>query len=608
MSRRVGIWIRVSTEDQEKGGSPEHHTYRAKAYAAAKGWEVVEEYHPEATSGKDARDHAEMNRMLEDLRSGRITGLIFSKLARLARSTRALLELAELFRERNADLISLEESIDTSTPAGRLFFTLIAALTEWEREEIAARVIASIPVRAKLGKPTGGPAVFGYQWLNQKLVPKPEDAAVRVLIYELYREHQRLLTVARLLNERGYRTRRGKLYTDMAIRWLIEDTTAKGLHCSNVWISAGRTANRQPGLKPESEWVYNQVEPIVPLELWEACNQILSQQRAKHKKAEKIAVYPFSGLLYCHCGGKLYSDVGKGAGRKYRCQRCRNAVSAEGLDLTFQQEFTGFFSGQSAIDAQAQHTQDTLTTKEGLLISRLKELAKVKAAREKLLSAYLDSHLSAQQFGAHDAGFVARQAALEIEIPALEGAIDFLRVQQISAEQTQQDARTLSILWGDFADSEKQAMLRHLLGGILVKENEIEFDLTYSPRLFELAGQAATHKQNDPKIPTVFLTIRNHDLVRVKLTAAKPSVIEIPLWPQPGDGWGNHLRYARWERGLTRRATAHIIGVSVFTLRKWETGRQPLQRLIPAIIAFLGYCPLFTRPAGLSSNGCKIAL
>src|SRR5258708_5729103 len=119
--KTVGIWIRVSTEDQARGESPEHHEKRARYYAEAKGWTVREVYDLSGGSGNSVIEHAEAKRMVADSREGSITGLIFSKLARLARNTRELLDFSDIFRECGADLISLQEAIDTTSPAGRLF-------------------------------------------------------------------------------------------------------------------------------------------------------------------------------------------------------------------------------------------------------------------------------------------------------------------------------------------------------------------------------------------------------------------------------------------------------------------------------------------------------
>ncbi len=173
-------------------------------------------------------EHPETKRMLKDVRSGEINGLVFSKLSRLARSTKELLELADIFKSAKANLVSISENIDTSTPSGMLFFTVISAMAEWEREEISNRVSSSIPIRAKLGKPLGGQAIFGYSWRNKEYVINESEAPIRKLICEIFLRTRRKKTTADELNKLGYCTRKGALFSDTTVTRLLRDTTAKG--------------------------------------------------------------------------------------------------------------------------------------------------------------------------------------------------------------------------------------------------------------------------------------------------------------------------------------------------------------------------------------------
>ena len=108
----VGIWIRVSTDDQAKGDSPEHHLERAKLYAKAKDFDVREVYDLAGVSGKSVKDHPTTKRMLADVKRGHIKGLVFSKLARFARNTKELLEFADHFALLSFRMYALRQAFD----------------------------------------------------------------------------------------------------------------------------------------------------------------------------------------------------------------------------------------------------------------------------------------------------------------------------------------------------------------------------------------------------------------------------------------------------------------------------------------------------------------
>ncbi len=487
--KALGIWIRVSTEDQVQGDSPEHHEKRARLYAEAKGWHVCEVYRLEAVSGKSVMEHPETKRMLQDVRSGRITALIFSKLARLARNTKELLDFADIFRECDADLVSLQESIDTSTPAGRLFYTMVAAMAQWEREEIAERVAASVPIRAKLGKPTGGQAPFGYQWVDKQLVPHPQEAPVRKLMYELFREHKRKKTVARLLNEKGYRTRNGSLFSDTTVERLIADPTAKGIRRANYT----QTANSKKAwkLKPEDEWVLHPVPSVVAEDLWLECNALLDRGKGTRKPLSKKPVHLFAGIAHCTCGHKMY--VPSNMPNKYVCKACRNKIPIVDLESVFHEQLKNFFFSPDEVANQLGRVDNEIGEKERLLGVLEAEHRKLSSDIDKIYALYQSDKIDADEFGARHAPLAKRQKQLDDEIPKIQAELDLMKIDDLCREEIITGARDLYTRWPDLPRDEKRTIVEAIVDRIDVGSADIEINLLYLPE--RNSGTKATNAQ-----------------------------------------------------------------------------------------------------------------
>jgi site-specific DNA recombinase len=481
VAKPVGIWIRVSTEDQAQGDSPEHHEKRARFYAESKGWVVQEVYHLEAVSGKAVLQHAEAQRMLKDVKRGRISGLIFSKLARLARNTKELLEIADVFQNLGVDLISLQESIDTSTPAGRLFYTMIAAMAQWEREEIGERIKASVAIRAKLQKPINGKLPYGYHWVDGKMALHPQEAPIRRLVYELYDELHRKKAVARVLNDKGFRTRDGKLFSDSTIDTLLTDPAAKGTHRAN-WTQRVTTGGKFRIEKPKDQWVWTPVEPIVPEELWERCNRHLAERAAKRAKKMQLGRTPkhlFSGLVVCSCGTKMY--VRYNSPNKYICQSCRNKIPIDDLEAVFLEQLKGFFLSPAEVADKLGQADEHLQGREQLLSTLEAEHGKIKQEIERIYKLYTDGQIDGDGFGRFYKPLQQRQTQLDEELPRLQAEVDLLKVNHLSADKILSEAQDLYTRWPHLNQEEKRKVVDSITEKITIGKDGIDIDLCHLP-------------------------------------------------------------------------------------------------------------------------------
>jgi DNA invertase Pin-like site-specific DNA recombinase len=151
---RAAIYARVSTSNN--GQDPSVQTREIREYCERRGWQIAGEYVDAGISGaKDSRP--ELNKLMADAHRRRFDAVVVWKFDRFARSVSHLLRALENFNALGVGFVSLSEQIDTSTPTGKMVFTVLGAVAELERSLIAERVRAGLRnARAKgtrLGRP-----------------------------------------------------------------------------------------------------------------------------------------------------------------------------------------------------------------------------------------------------------------------------------------------------------------------------------------------------------------------------------------------------------------------------------------------------------------------
>ena len=138
---RVAIYARVSTSNN--GQDPAMQTRELHEYAERRGWTVAGEYVDVGISGTKEK-RPELDRLMSDAHRRRFDAVVVWKFDRFARSVSHLLRALESFKAQGIEFVSFSEQLDTSTPAGKLVFTVLGAVAELERSLIVERVKAGL--------------------------------------------------------------------------------------------------------------------------------------------------------------------------------------------------------------------------------------------------------------------------------------------------------------------------------------------------------------------------------------------------------------------------------------------------------------------------------
>ena len=223
--KRACVYTRVSDDAQgepDKVSLPEQERM-GKAFIESKGWEYVRTYSDNGYTGRNTNRPA-LQQMLSDAHSKQFDAVVIYKLDRLSRRQKDTMTIIEdVLMKSGVGVVSLSETLDTTTPWGRAMIGVLSSFNQLESENIAQRTAMGRYATARKGGYAGGKPPLGYKAKDGKLVIVPEEAEIVRLVFELRGQGMTLKGITDELNKRGYRSKKGNEFKHSAIQTILNN-------------------------------------------------------------------------------------------------------------------------------------------------------------------------------------------------------------------------------------------------------------------------------------------------------------------------------------------------------------------------------------------------
>lgn len=342
---KTGLYKRLSKEDEKAGESMsiEHQGILLRQYAEEHGFNVVDEYADDGYSGTNF-DRPDVQRLLDDAKSGKIDTIIVKDLSRFGRNYIEVGQYIDyIFPAYGIRFIAINDNVDTAdrTSTAMDMMPIMNVFNEWHAANTSKKIRAVLESSQRSGKYTNWNYPYGYRAGDDEsrtAVIDEEAAAVIRRIYDLRLQGHSARTIARILTDEGipnpatYYTKLdgGKwnrpckpYWNPETIRWILSNPTYIG-HTIQHKTTRVSYKNHKVVQIPESEWIINENahEPIISKEIWDKVQTTYEGKRGRSDKSN--VVHPLSGLVVCpNCGKKLKFKSAKDV---HNCFVCRTYV------------------------------------------------------------------------------------------------------------------------------------------------------------------------------------------------------------------------------------------------------------------------------------------
>ena len=596
-------YIRVSTEMQVDGYSLEAQKDRLNKFAEYQGMEIVREYCDAGKSGKSITGRPEFTQMLQDVADERddVDFILVFKLSRFGRNAADVLNSLQQIQDFGANLICVEDGIDSSKESGKLTITVLSAVAEIERENILVQTMEGRKQKAREGKWNGGLAPFGYRLDKENgiLEIDPDEAEIVKVIFDLFvHSTMGMDAVADHLNGKGYVKNKSRDFElGHFTRGLVKKVLDNPVYLGK--IAYGRTTTEKvKGTRDEYHRVSSadyllsegQHDAIINEETWEMARKKRADTGVKWNKTHSMDhEHILSGIVKCPiCGAGLVGQVHRRTNKKtgeykdsfyYFCLHRRkideehfcnfrlsinqNKLNEEVerivLDLVHDEQVRDFVLSKLATKVDV----STLETEHTNLLTQLRQAegSKRKLAEQMDKLDVTDRHYNRKYQDMQDRldNLYDRIEELRDALEDLKERIDAAADANISAEQVLTLLRNYDMLYKEMSDLEKKEFYHTLIEridlypeytseGRLLKHIEFKFPVSYD------AEEDKKWLINENNVETCVLLVRecSHDdeMISIKVDMDGISLKQGEYKPDEKPTYGNIKKWIKEKYGI----------------------------------------------------------
>lgn len=294
---RVALYVRVSTEDQKIHGlSIEDQVEKLTKWAETQNVVVVGFYNDAGISArKPASKRPELQRLLLDVKAGKIDLIVFTRLDRWFRNISEYYKVQDVLEANNVGWKTIYEDYDTTTASGRLKINIMLSVAQDEADRTAERIKSINSSKIGRKETIGGKVTFGYKIENKRFVVDEEEAKIVTDIFNRY------IAVRSIYMLRKY----------------IMDTYS--MTYSHNGLVKTLKNERYIGRAHDDD---NFLPAIIPKEIFEKVQDILNVRAQRYVYSKSKCVYIFSGIVFCaECGNRLSSHSVRGKYTYYYCRK-----------------------------------------------------------------------------------------------------------------------------------------------------------------------------------------------------------------------------------------------------------------------------------------------